>query len=344
MAMNEPTAHAEDVVLEVRDLNTRLPVSRDGSWVQIINDIGFSLRRNERLAIVGESGSGKSVTALSVMRLLDESASQVTGEVWIDGKNMLEMTRREARAVRGQKVSMIFQDPMTSLNPVKRIGDQIVEAIRLHSNTSRRDARKRALELLKEVQIPSPEQRLNAYPHELSGGMRQRVMIALALSMEPAVVIADEPTTALDVTVQAQVMKLLKERADSHDAATILITHDLGLVAGFAEDVMVMYAGRIVEFGPVERVLSAPAHPYTRGLLDSLCTLDSSPSEALPSIPGTPPRPGSVPMGCPFHPRCPSAVDRCATEPPEMVEGPSPRDGAAACHFAWETVHMGDGS
>ena len=231
---------------------------------------------------------------------------------------------------------------MTSLNPVKRIGDQISEAIRLHSSMSREAALDEALRLLREVQIPAPEQRLRSYPHELSGGMRQRVMIALALSMEPDVIIADEPTTALDVTVQAQVMKLLRDRAESHGAATILITHDLGLVAGFAEVVLVMYAGRLVERGPVERVLRAPAHPYTAGLLASLCTVDSDPLAEMPSIKGVPPRPGDTPDGCAFHPRCWMATDVCRTGVPPLVSGDPPHLGAAECHFAWDITPPGD--
>ncbi|NQV04906.1 ABC transporter ATP-binding protein [bacterium] len=334
----------DDVVLDVRGLRTQLSTSRGANWIQIIRDVSFTLRRNQRLAIVGESGSGKSVTALSIMRLLDKSASEITGEVWIGGEDAQAMSDRQMRRIRGRRVAMIFQDPMTSLNPVKRIGDQIVAAMRLHSDISQKDAMAEALRLLKEVQIPAPEQRLRSYPHELSGGMRQRVMIALALSMEPEVIIADEPTTALDVTVQAQVMRLLKERVESHGAATILITHDLGLVAGFAEFVLVMYAGRIVERGPIERVLLDPAHPYTAGLLASLCTLDTDPLEELPSIEGAPPRPDDVPSGCSFHPRCWMATDLCRTERPPMVEGASPDLGAAECHFAWNVVPPGAGT
>jgi oligopeptide/dipeptide ABC transporter ATP-binding protein len=328
----------EGIVLEVRGLRTRLATSRGQDWIQVVRNVNFALRSNQRLAIVGESGSGKTVTALSIMRLLDPEASEIEGEVWVAGKDVQTMTTRQLRAIRGRRVAMIFQDPMTSLNPVKRIGDQIVEAIRLHRPVSRKAARAEALRLLTEVQIPAPEQRLQAYPHELSGGMRQRVMIALALSMEPDVIIADEPTTALDVTVQAQVMRLLKERAEDHGAATILITHDLGLVAGFAQVALVMYAGRIVEWGPVERVLRNPAHPYTAGLLASLCTLDSEPGTDLTSIPGAPPRPSDVPAGCSFHPRCWMATDICRTQVPEMVAGTPPELGAAECHYAWNIL------
>ncbi len=332
----------DDIILEVRGLRTGLSSTRSEDLIRIIKDVSFALRRNQRLAIVGESGSGKSVTALSIVRLLDAASSEVRGEVWVDGENTQVMTDREMRRVRGRRIAMIFQDPMTSLNPVKRIGDQIAEAIRLHSSTSREDAMAQALHLLREVQIPAPEQRLRSYPHELSGGMRQRVMIALALSMDPDVIIADEPTTALDVTVQAQVMRLLKDRAESHGAATILITHDLGLVAGFAEVVLVMYAGRIVERGPVERVLLEPAHPYTAGLLASLCTLDTDPLEELPSIEGVPPKPGDTPGGCPFHPRCWMATDLCREQAPPTVEGDPPQLGAAVCHFAWEVSPPGE--
>jgi len=327
-----------EVVLEVRGLRTWLRPSGGDSWIQIIREVSFSLHRNERLAIVGESGSGKSVTALSITRLLDPKASLVTGEVWIDGQNVQAMTERELRTVRGRRVAMVFQDPMTSLNPVKRVGDQIADAIQMHSTTSRKAAYAQAVRLLEEVQIPAPKQRVRCYPHELSGGMRQRAMFALALSMGPDVVIADEPTTALDVTVQAQVIRILKERAQSRGAATILITHDLGLVAGFAETVLVMYAGRIVETGPTERVLRYPAHPYTAGLLASLCTLDSDPSTDLPSIAGAPPRPHDIPAGCSFHPRCWMATAKCRTAAPEMISGDSPADGSAECHYAWNVV------
>lgn len=328
----------EDVVLEARGLRTSLSTSRGENWIQVIRNVNFTLLSNQRIAIVGESGSGKSVTALSIMRLLDPEASEIEGEVWVAGKDTQKMTPRQMRAIRGRRVAMIFQDPMTSLNPVKRIGDQITEAIRLHRPVSREEAISEALRLLTEVQIPAPEQRLQAYPHELSGGMRQRVMIALVLSMKPDVIIADEPTTALDVTVQAQVMRLLKERAEAHGAAVILITHDIGLVAGFAEMVLVMYAGRIIEFGPVERVLKNPAHPYTAGLLASLCTLDTEPGTDLPSIPGTPPRPSDIPAGCSFHPRCWMATDVCRTQVPEMVAGTPFELGAAECHYAWDIV------
>ncbi len=252
----------------------------------------------------------KSVTALSILRLLDPDASQISGEVFINGKDVLSLNNTELEKIRGRRVAMIFQDPMTSLNPVKRIGDLIIEAISLHSTISKSDARKEAIRLLDEVQIPSPKRCLMAYPHELSGGMRQRVMIAIALSMKPDLIIADEPTTSLDVTVQAQVIKLFKERVKSHGTATILITHDIALVSGFADEILVMYAGRIVEYGPIERVLMKPAHPYTAGLLASLCTLESQPGDRLTSIPGNPPQPDNIPNGCAFHPRCDMAIKK----------------------------------
>ena len=325
-----------EAVLEVRELRTELAGTQGNDWVEVVRGVDFEVMRNQRLAIVGESGCGKSVTALSIMRLLDDQSSRIEGETWIDGVDVQRLSEKEMRTVRGRRVAMIFQDPMTSLNPVKRIGDQIVEAIRLHAPLSRKEAGARALKLLRDVQIPDPEKRLRSYPHELSGGMRQRVMIALVLGMEPDVIIADEPTTALDVTVQAQVMNLLTEQTEERGAATILITHDLGLVSGFADVVLVMYAGRIVERGPVARVLSAPAHPYTVGLLESLCTLDTEPGLELAAIPGAPPRPGQVPSGCAFRPRCPHATELCAREDPPERRAEDPSHGSAACHYAWD--------
>lgn len=322
-------------VLDVRGLETWLRPSSGEGWMKVIRNISFAVEPKQRVAIVGESGSGKSVTALSIMRLLDPQASRIQGEVVVNGQDLLSLPPERLRRIRGRQVAMVFQDPMTSLNPVKRIGDQIVEAIRRHTDDSRQRAMAEAVRLLDEVQIPAARQRVHAYPHELSGGMRQRVMLALALSMGPDLIIADEPTTALDVTVQAQVIRILKERAEHHGAATILITHDLGLVSGFAEVVLVMYAGRIVESGPVERVLLHPEHPYTVGLLSSLCTVDADPSKPLPSIPGSPPRPSSLPTGCAFHPRCPMATDLCSREAPDMSYGEDRSLGGAECHYAW---------
>ena len=325
----------KEVVLKVKGLHTSLFNSTGKAWLKVVRNLNFTVKKNQLLAIVGESGCGKSVTALSILRLLDPDASQISGEVFINGKDVLSLNITELEKIRGRRVAMIFQDPMTSLNPVKRIGDLIIEAISLHSTISKSDARKEAIRLLDEVQIPSPKRCLMAYPHELSGGMRQRVMIAMALSMKPDLIIADEPTTALDVTVQAQVIKLFKERVKSHRTATILITHDIALVSGFADEILVMYAGRIVEYGPIERVLMKPAHPYTAGLLASLCTLESQPRDRLTSIPGNPPQPDNIPNGCAFHPRCLMAIKKCATEMPPMRTGHFEDQGAAECHKAW---------
>ena len=325
----------KEVVLKVKGLHISLFNSTGKAWLKVVRNLNFTVKKNQLLAIVGESGCGKSVTALSILRLLDPDASQISGEVFINGKDVLSLNITELEKIRGRRVAMIFQDPMTSLNPVKRIGDLIIEAISLHSTISKSDARKEAIRLLDEVQIPSPKRCLMAYPHELSGGMRQRVMIAIALSMKPDLIIADEPTTSLDVTVQAQVIKLFKERVKSHGTATILITHDIALVAGFADEILVMYAGRIVEYGPVKRVLMKPAHPYTAGLLASLCTLESQPGDRLTSIPGNPPQPDNIPNGCAFHPRCLMAIKKCATEMPPMITGHFEDQGAAECHKAW---------
>ena len=325
----------KEVVLKVKGLHISLFNSTGKAWLKVVRNLNFTVKKNQLLAIVGESGCGKSVTALSILRLLDPDASQISGEVFINGKDVLSLKNTELEKIRGRRVAMIFQDPMTSLNPVKRIGDLIIEAISLHSTISKSDARKEAIRLLDEVQITSPKRCLMAYPHELSGGMRQRVMIAMALSMKPDLFIADEPTTALDVTVQAQVIKLFKERVKSHGTATILITHDIALVSGFADEILVMYAGRIVEYGPIERVLMKPAHPYTAGLLASLCTLESQPRDRLTSIPGNRPQPDNIPNGCAFHPRCLMAIKKCATEMPPMITGHFEDQGAAECHKAW---------
>jgi len=332
---NLKIADNKEVVLEVKGLNTSLFNSSGNTWTKAVRNLNFSIKKNQLLAIVGESGCGKTVTALSILRLLDPTTSQISGEVLINGKDVLSLNNSELEQIRGRQIAMIFQDPMTSLNPVKRIGDMILEAITLHSSISKSDAIKEAIRLLDEVQIPSPKRCFRSYPHELSGGMRQRVMIAIALSMKPNLIIADEPTTALDVTVQAQVIKLFKERVKSHGTATILITHDLALVAGFADQIMVMYAGRIVEYGPVKRVLMNPAHPYTKGLLESLCTLESKPGDRLTSIPGNPPQPDNIPTGCAFHPRCVMAIKECSTEMPPMLPGHPKDHGAAECHKAW---------
>ena len=314
-------------LLEVEDLQVRF-TTEDGS-VHAVRGVDYALRPGEVLGIVGESGSGKSVTSLAVMGLLPESAV-VTGSVRYRGSELLGRRDREMSQVRGKGISMIFQDPMTSLDPVYRVGAQIEETLRIHDrNLSARAARGRAVELLEVVGIPNAAERVRSYPHEFSGGMRQRVVIAIAMANQPEVIIADEPTTALDVTVQAQILEVLRSALDETGAALVLITHDLGIVAGMADRVLVMYAGRPVEIGGVEDIYYEPRMPYTLGLLGSLPRLDSSSRERLTPIVGAPPSLVNMPPGCPFAPRCPLHVPECdAAEPPLLQVAPA---HAAAC-------------
>jgi oligopeptide/dipeptide ABC transporter ATP-binding protein len=314
-------------LLRVDDLTVRFP-TEDGV-VHAVRGLSYVLREREVLGIVGESGSGKSVSSLAVMRLLPRSAA-VTGRVSFRGRELLSSPERELRSLRGRKISMIFQDPMTALNPVYTVGDQLAEAVRSHSPVSKRLALHRAQEMLELVGIPHAGERLRAYPHEFSGGMRQRVMIAMAVINNPDVIIADEPTTALDVTVQAQILEKLIEVKDAVNAAILLITHDLGVVAGVAERVLVMYAGRPVEHGTTEQVFATPRMPYTAGLLGSIPTLDSQGGRLRP-IPGAPPSLINLPPGCPFSPRCPLAQGDCVEVEPELESTDQPGH-LAACH------------
>jgi len=301
-------------LLDVRRLTVNF--FSEAGTVTPVDDVSFQLAKGETLALVGESGCGKSLTALSILQLLPRAASIGPGStIELDGQDLVPLDEAALRAVRGARIAMIFQDPMTSLDPVYTAGSQITEAIRAHRNVGKRQARERALELLEEVGIPDPLSRFDQYPHELSGGMRQRVMIAIALSCEPQVLIADEPTTALDVTVQAQILEILDRLRRSHDMAVLLITHDLGIVAGRADRVAVMYAGRIVETAPTDRLFQHPAHPYTQALLASVPRL-TGPLQRLTPIQGTVPNPDAWPAGCRFHPRCPYAFDRCQQQPP----------------------------
>jgi oligopeptide/dipeptide ABC transporter ATP-binding protein len=293
----------------------------------------LQLRRGSRLGVVGESGSGKSLTALALMRLLHPPI-ELHGEVLLDGQDLLKLSDRAMAAVRAQRISMIYQDPMSSLNPVFTVGKQIIEAVRLGSAVSTAQARRRAVELLGEVGVPEPTRRVDSYPHEFSGGMRQRVMIAMALASEPEVLIADEPTTALDVTTQARVMDLLSRVVAEHGVAVVLITHDLGVAAGFCDEIKVMYAGRFVEGAPVDTLYREPVHPYSEALLGAVCRLDAALDQPMITIGGQPPLPGALPAGCPFHPRCPHAVARCAEEAPPTVALAPDRFGE--CHFAAE--------
>ena len=302
-------------LLEVKDLQTIFSTS-DGV-VNAVNGISYSLKSGEALGIVGESGCGKSVGALSIMGLIPNPPGQVVdGEILFDGTDLLSLSAEKMRQVRGQQIAMIFQDPMTSLNPVLTIGQQIGEALRLHKGLDKKGARQQTVHLLETVGIPDAEQRLNSYPHQFSGGMRQRVMIAMALSSEPKLLIADEPTTALDVTIQAQIVDLIKRLRDELDMAIIWITHDLGVVAGFVDKVVVMYAGHIVEMAPLKEFYANPLHPYTIGLLGSLPRIDAKSDQKLVSIDGLPPDLIDMPSCCPFIDRCSYAIERCGEENP----------------------------
>ncbi len=299
-------------LLEVENLATHFP-TRAG-LVRAVDGVSFHLDRGELLGLVGESGCGKSITALSIMRLIAPPGKIVAGEILLEGRNLLQVSNSEMRAVRGNDIAMIFQDPMTSLNPVFTVGEQIAEALRLHRNLSRREARQGAIEAMHEVSIPDPALRASDYPHQLSGGMRQRVMIAMALACDPRVLIADEPTTALDVTIQAQILELLSGLRKTRELAVLLITHDLGVVAEVAERVAVMYTGRIVEQSPVDELFARPKHPYTEGLLRSVPRLtakDVAKAARLQTIEGTVPKPTALPKGCHFEPRCDYRMPRC---------------------------------
>jgi oligopeptide/dipeptide ABC transporter ATP-binding protein len=322
-------------VLSIRGLTTEFVTP--GGIVRAVNDVSWDIYPGETLGVVGESGSGKSVTAMSILGLIQSPPGRiVSGEILFDGRDLLKMSSKELRQVRGSGIGMIFQDPMTSLNPVMPVGQQIAEALRLHDHQmSRADARARAIELLTMVGVPNPEGRFDQYPHEHSGGMRQRAMIAMAIANDPKVLIADEPTTALDVTIQAQVLDVLRTAQERTNAATILITHDLGLIAEHADRVIVMYGGKVVEVADVYSLFSAPRHPYTLGLMSSLPRLDVD-LERLDPIPGAPPNPIKLPSGCSFHPRCRVSRDReiCRTEEPLLHQV---RPGQqAACHFSEE--------
>jgi oligopeptide transport system ATP-binding protein len=296
-------------LLEVRNLRTTFR-TEDGP-VTAVNGLSFSLASGETLGIVGESGSGKSVTALSIMRLLSRNATVSCDSMTFEGEDLFGKSEAQMRMIRGHKIAMIFQDPMTSLNPVLTIGEQIAEAVRLHLGMSRLDARKKAIEMLERVRIPSAASRLNDYPHQFSGGMRQRVMIAMALSCNPALLIADEPTTALDVTIQAQILELMNEMQKETGAAIVMITHDLGVVAEVCKNVLVMYGGNLVEYGTADQIFHEPKMPYTQGLLESLPRLDDAEQKRLQPIKGQPPNLLKLPPGCAFAPRCAHRMPVC---------------------------------
>ncbi len=303
--------------LEIKDLTVRFDT--EGGEVRAVNDISYAIEEGEVLGVVGESGSGKSVHALAIMRLIPAPHGHIeTGEIWFEQRDLLRLNARAMRTVRGRRIAMIFQDPISSLNPVYTIGFQIKEPLRLHLGLSRRAAAGRAADLLNLVGIPDPVQRLGTYPHELSGGMRQRVMIAIALACNPKLIIADEPTTALDVTIQAQIIELIKQLQEELGLTVIWITHDLGIVAGLAQTVNVMYAGHIVERGAVIDIFKKPHHPYTIGLLASMPRLDQTAAGKLQPIPGRPPNLARLGRGCPFAPRCPFAEEKCRAEMPPV--------------------------
>ena len=321
-------------LLEVRDLKTYF--STDDGIVKAVDGVTFSVEKGRTLGIVGESGSGKSVTCLTIMGLNNRRNTISSGEALFRGEDLLGMSARRLRDIRGNDIAMIFQDPMTSLNPVHKIGDQLVEAVQLHQDVTKKQARARAVELLKAVGIPRAERRVDDYPHQFSGGMRQRVMIAMALINDPDLLIADEPTTALDVTTQAQILSLMNRLQREFDSAIIIITHDLGVVAETADDVVVMYAAEVAEHAPVEQIFGRPHMPYTWGLLGSLPRLDTD-TDRLVQIKGQPPSLLRPPKGCRFHPRCPYVMDVCKqTDPPLEPLSDDPQH-LAACHLDEET-------
>lgn len=318
-------------LLEVSNLTVHFPT--DDGLVKAVDGISFSVEPGETLGIVGESGSGKSVSALTVMGLVTRKQADISGEAIFQGQDLLQLTQEEMRGVRGAKISMIFQDPMTSLHPYYRVGDQIAEAIREHRDVSKKAAFDQAVEMLGKVNIPQPRERARQYPHEFSGGMRQRAMIAMALCLNPDLLIADEPTTALDVTVQAQILDLIDKLKQEFNAAVIIITHDLGVVAEHCDDIQVMYAGKVVEVAHTDDIYYSPHHPYTWGLLGSIPHVGVE-TDRLKPIRGRPPSLINVPSGCAFHPRCPHVFDRCRREVPNLL----PTDGshADACHLSLE--------
>jgi peptide/nickel transport system ATP-binding protein len=336
MASPHPATHQDGQdapLLRVQDLSVVFPTRKQR--LVAVDRISFDIRRGEILGVVGESGAGKSITGNALMRLIEPPGFVAGGGIYLDGRRIDQLGESALRQVRGQRIGMVFQDPLTSLNPLYSIGEQLIETIRTHLPLSQRDARQRAIDLLGEVGIGSPESRLDAYPHQFSGGMRQRVVIALALCADPDLVIADEPTTALDVSVQAQILALLKRLCRERGAGVKLITHDMGVIAETADNVMVMYAGRVVERGPVDTVVHDPAHPYTAGLMDSIPPVETD-VRRLTQIPGSMPSLRAIPEGCAFHPRCPHAFDRCRRERPDLMAA---GESTAAC---WLYARHGD--
>jgi oligopeptide/dipeptide ABC transporter ATP-binding protein len=331
-------ATATAPLLEVRGLQTHF-VTSDG-LVRAVDGVDLEIRPGQTLGVVGESGCGKSVTALSIMRLLAAPAGRIAGgQILFEGRDLVSMPDVEMNRVRGARISMVFQEPMTSLNPLQRVGDQVAEALRLHEGLSARAGRDRTVEMFHAVGIPSPSQRYDAYAHELSGGMRQRVMIAMALACRPALLIADEPTTALDVTIQAQILDLLRDLQAELMMAVMLITHDLGVIAEMADHVAVMYAGRVVEQAPIHQLFDAPAHPYTQGLLSSIPTLQTPRTDRLTVIRGSVPNLANLPPGCAFAARCPHVLAKCRTDVPRLQTLP---DQSVGAHLARCWLHSSD--
>lgn len=318
---------ADTPLLSVRDLCVSFPAH--GRMVPIVEHVSFDMQPGEILGLVGESGSGKSVTAMALMGLIDSPGVRVTGSALFRGRELVGMPPRQLRRLRGRDIAMIFQDPMTAFTPVYTIGWQIDEQIRAHEKVSRSTARARTVQLLGDMGVPDPAQAAQRYPHQLSGGLRQRAMIAMALSCSPALLVADEPTTALDVTLQAQILDLLRRLRDTHGTAVLLITHDMGVVAQTCARTLVLYSGRVAEYGPTEAVFERPGHPYTAALLDAIPPLYGARPARLPAIEGAPPLPASRPAGCAFAPRCPHAHATCTTTPPPLV--PTGPDQQAAC-------------
>ena len=324
-------------LLEVEHLRIEFPTRR-GRLVAV-DDVSFAIRPGEVLGVVGESGAGKSLTGMAVIGLLDPPGRIAGGSIRLEGRRIDNLPYEQIRRIRGQHIGAIFQDPLTSLNPLFTIGQQLIETIQTHTDLDDKAARGRAVKLLQEVGIPGAEQRLGAYPHEFSGGMRQRVVIALALCADPKLIIADEPTTALDVSIQAQIIQLIKRLCREHGAAVMLITHDMGVIAETADRVAVMYAGRLVEIGPVREVVKAAKHPYSRGLMGSIPVIGHA-IERLTQIDGSMPRLDSIPRGCAFNPRCPEAFDRCRRERPDLMA--TPGNAMAACWLYAERQRRGD--
>ena len=328
-----PAESAPTAVLDIRDLHIHFPT--DDGLVKAVDGVSFVLERGRTLGIVGESGSGKSVTSLGILGLYNRGNSQISGKIYLDGEDLVAADQSRVRELRGNKIAMIFQDPLSSLHPYYTVGNQIAEAYLIHNKVGKKAARAHAADLLKRVGIPHAETRVDDYPHQFSGGMRQRAMIAMALSCDPELLIADEPTTALDVTVQAQILDLISDLQEEYHSAVIMITHDLGVVAELADDILVMYAGRMAEYGSGQDVFGSPGHPYTWGLLGSMPRLDRPRMDRLQSIRGTPPSLIHVPSGCPFHPRCDYAArnnGRCEREVPELR--PVSLGHEVSCHLS----------